>query len=367
MNMTRIQNLIYNLRSTDFTALALNPGATLTYLTGFNFHLMERPTVLLISQAGGAAIILPELELGKLNGTGLRGFSYGDNPAERAKAFADACEHLRIERGIIGLESTRFRFLELEYLRATIPYATYAPADTLLASLRMKKDEQEVGCMHKAVEIAEQALLETLPFIQPGRTEKEIASELTIHMMRAGCDTELPFQPIVSGGPNSANPHATPSDRPVQTGDLLVIDWGAAYNGYFSDLTRTLAVGEIEPEFQRIFEIVRQANTTARAVARPGITAGEVDKAARDLITKAGYGKYFTHRVGHGLGMEAHEEPYMFLESEYILEPGNTFTIEPGIYLPGRGGVRIEDDIVITNEGSESLSDFNRTLITVGI
>jgi Xaa-Pro dipeptidase len=148
---------------------------------------------------------------------------------------------------------------------------------------------------------------------------------------------------------------------------LLVIDWGAAYNGYFSDLTRTLAVGEIEPEFQRIFEIVRQANATARAVARSGITAGEVDKAARDLITKAGYGKYFTHRVGHGLGMEAHEEPYMFLENEYILEPGNTFTIEPGIYLPGRGGVRIEDDIVITNEGSESLSDFNRTLITVGI
>ncbi len=176
--------------------------------------------------------------------------------------------------------------------------------------------------------------------------------------MQAGSDTELPFQPIVSGGPNSANPHATPSERPLQSGDLLVIDWGASYNGYFSDITRTLAVGEIEPEFHQIYEIVRQANASARAVARPGISAGMVDKAARDVIASAGYGAYFTHRVGHGLGMEAHEEPYMFAENKTILEEGNTFTIEPGIYLPGRGGVRIEDDIVITAHSSESSDQF---------
>ncbi len=366
MNPIRFQTLIRGLKESRFAAIALNPGATLTYLTGFSFHLMERPTVLLLARNGEAAIVLPVLEMGKLAGTGLRGFSFGDNPAERTKAFQDACAYLHLNQGLIGIESTRFRFLEMDYLHSALPNSSFESVDSLLSSLRIRKDNQEVGFMHSAVEIAEQALTDTLPLICPGRTEREIASELTINLMRAGCDTELPFQPIVSSGPNSANPHANPSERPLQPGDLVVIDWGAAYNGYFSDLTRTLAVGEIEPEFQRIYEIVRQANASARAFARPGIPAGKVDEAARVVIAKAGYGKFFTHRVGHGLGMEAHEEPYMFQENEYSLETGNTFTIEPGIYLPGRGGVRIEDDIVITDDGSESLSTFNRTLITVG-
>ena len=266
MNQTRIQTLFNKLGKSSFTALAINPGATLTYLTGFHFHLMERPTLLLFTRKGEAAIVLPELEMGKLDGTGLHGFAYGDNPTERMKAFHDACLFLHLDNGVIGIRIHPYPLPGDGVPPHNHPeYTSYESADELLSSLRIKKDNQEVRSMHKAVEIAEQALTDTLPIIQPGRTEREIASELTIQLMRAGCDTELPFQPIVSGGPNSANPHATPSERPLQTGDLLVIDWGASYNGYFSDITRTLAVGQIEPEFHQIYEIVRQANASAQS------------------------------------------------------------------------------------------------------
>jgi len=208
-------------------------------------------------------------------------------------------------------------------------------------------------------------LIATQPIIKSGYTEKQIASELTIQILKNGADSELPFPPIVSAGENGANPHAVPSDRVLRKGDLIVIDWGCFYNGYTSDLTRTFAIGEIDPELKKIHEIVQEANAAGRLTAAPGKTCGSIDKAAREIITQAGYGQYFTHRLGHGIGMEAHEEPYMFTESARVLEPGMTFTVEPGIYLTGRGGVRIEDDVVITEDGSESLSDLPRRLINI--
>jgi Xaa-Pro dipeptidase len=152
----------------------------------------------------------------------------------------------------------------------------------------------------------------------------------------------------------------------LQAGDLLVIDWGAAHAGYFADLTRTFAVGEVEEEYRRIHELVQQANAAGRAAGKPGIPAGDVDRAARGVISAAGYGAYFTHRTGHGLGMEAHEPPFMFAENNLILAPGMTYTVEPGIYLPERGGVRIEDNIVVRPGGCESLSTMTRGLRRVG-
>ena len=144
----------------------------------------------------------------------------------------------------------------------------------------------------------------------------------------------MPFAPIVSGGPNAANPHAGPSERKLQAGDLLVVDWGAAYDGYISDLTRTFAVGEVDDEYKKIHTIVQAANAAGRAAGKPGVPCANVDKAARDVIENAGYGKYFTHRTGHGIGMEGHEEPYMRGDNMQLLEPGMAFTVEPGIYLP---------------------------------
>jgi Xaa-Pro dipeptidase len=265
----------------------------------------------------------------------------------------------------VGVEPRRLRVLELRMLEAAAPAARFDSAEAALSSLRLHKDGQETATMRRAVEIAQQALLSTLPSVGVGMTERELASELSAHLLRAGSQPEFPFAPIVSFGANSANPHAVPTDRKLGPGDLLLVDWGASYADYISDLTRTFAIGEVNPELERIASIVAEANTAGRLAAKPGVRAGDVDRAARAVIDQAGYGPYFTHRVGHGIGMESHEEPYLFAENELQLAPGMTFTVEPGIYLPGRGGVRIEDNLVITASGAETLSDLPRELIHI--
>jgi len=197
-------------------------------------------------------------------------------------------------------------------------------------------------------------------------TEKELSNELVMQLLTHGSEPEMPFSPIVSGGPNSANPHASPGERKLQRGDLLVVDWGAAFEGYISDLTRTFAVGDVDDECVKIHKIVQEANAAGRAAAGPGVPCANVDQAARGVIEKSGYGNYFTHRTGHGIGMEGHEEPYMRGDNMQILEAGMTFTVEPGIYLPNRNGVRIEDNVVVTESGAESLSDMPRGMRAVG-
>ena len=186
-----------------------------------------------------------------------------------------------------------------------------------------------------------------------------------MQLMRHGSNPRLPFFPIVSSGPNSANPHAAPSERKLTVGDLLVIDYGANVNGYFSDITRTFAIGEVDPEYRKIAEIVLAANQAGHAAAGPGVPASKVDQAAREVIEAAGYGEFFFHRTGHGLGLEGHEEPYIRSDSDLPLAVGNTFTIEPGIYLPDRNGVRIEDDVYITETGCQSFTNLPRELITL--
>ena len=192
-------------------------------------------------------------------------------------------------------------------------------------------------------------------------TEKQVAALLKVEMLRAGGE-EMSFSPIVVAGPNSASPHATPGDRPIQPGDLIVVDCGVTVGGYAADITRTFVVGELEPEMAHVYEVVRAANAAGRAAVGPGVPAEEVDWAARAVIEEAGYGEYFIHRTGHGLGLEVHEPPYIVAGNGRLLQPGMTFTVEPGIYLPGRGGVRIEDDVVVTPSGVESLTTFPREL-----
>jgi Xaa-Pro dipeptidase len=367
MTGERFQRLFHAIENTavDMDAVALNPGPTLTYMTGLGFHLMERPTVLLAAPGQEPALVLPALEMTKAQSAAvtLKLFPYSDNPESWAGAFAEAGQAMGLDGKRIGVEPNRMRVLELRFLEGALPSAQFLSAEAVFNGLRMQKDAHEVSAMRQAVRIAQQALQATLPYIRTGVSERQIASELVINLLRAGSDPEMPFHPIVSGGPHSADPHASPSDRPLQKGDLLVIDWGASANGYVSDLTRTFAIGAIEPEYQRIYELVRLANEAGRAAARPEIAAGDVDRAARAVIEDGGYGEFFFHRVGHGIGMEGHEPPYMFGENRLMLQPGMAFTVEPGIYLPGRGGVRIEDNVVITADGAETLSDMPRALM----
>ncbi len=366
MTTARFDKLAASLRTSGLDAVILNPGPTLTYLTGLRFHLMERPVVLLFAPDKTPAIVLPELEMQKMRGQPFTPFPYDENPAEWEAAFRGAVQSLGLDGKRIGVEPRQLRLLDFRFVRDAAPEAEFPDASSALAELRVRKDQAEVQAMRRAVKIAQEALEATVPLIKIGMTEKEVSAELVVQLLKHGSEPEMPFSPIVSAGPNSANPHAAPTDRKLQRGDLLVVDWGAACDGYISDLTRTFAVGQADAECARIHKIVQEANAAGRAAAKPGVPCAEVDRAARQVIEQAGYGIYFTHRTGHGIGMEAHEEPYMRGDNLQLLEPGMAFTVEPGIYLPEHNGVRIEDNVVITESGAESLSDMPREMRAVG-
>jgi Xaa-Pro dipeptidase len=368
MTLARLNNLTASLSTSHLEAVILNPGPTLTYLTGLHFHLMERPVVLFVGPGQEPVLVLPELEMLKVEQAPfkIQSISYGENPSEWDLAFRDAARILNLDGKRIGVEPRQLRLLEFGHVKGVAPESDILDASDVLSRLRMKKDKAEVDLMRRAVKIAQDALEAAIPTIKIGMTEHELSSELVIQLLKNGSDPEFPFAPIISGGPNSANPHASPSERKLQAGDMLVVDWGAAYHGYISDLTRTFAVGDVTDEYKKIHKIVQESNAAGRAAGKPGVPCANVDKAARDVIEKYGFGKFFTHRTGHGIGMEGHEDPYMCSDNMQLLEPGMAYTVEPGIYLAGRNGVRIEDNVVVTDTGSESLSDMEREMVVLG-
>jgi len=368
MISSRLSKLSESLQNSTLDALALNAGPSLVYLTGLHFHLSERPVVALFTADHEPVIILPELEMLKVKGLPykIKAFPYGENPAEWEDVFHKAVTALSLNGKRIGMEPRQMRLLEFRQVKSVAPEADFPDASEVVSSLRVCKDADEVAAMRKAVKVAQSALEATIPLIKTGMTEKELASELVVQLLRHGSQSEMPFAPIVSGGPNSANPHASPSDRKIRAGDLLVVDWGAGVDGYISDLTRTFAVGEVEAEYRKIHQIVLEANAAARAAGKPGAPCANVDIATRTVIEKGGYGQYFTHRTGHGIGLEGHEDPYMRGDNMQLLEPGMAYTVEPGIYLPERGGVRIEDNMVITKTEAQCLSDMSRELRVIG-
>ncbi|MFZ6027952.1 MAG: M24 family metallopeptidase [Chloroflexota bacterium] len=365
---TRQNRLRRAMEANGLQNLALNPGPTLTYLTGLHFHLMERPTVLLFSVHGTPILLLPELEQAKTQHLpySIETIPFNDDPSTWQGVFHRAVQATNWQGQAVGVEPARWRFLELDYCQAASPSTKFVSASAVLDSLRLCKDANEIVAMRKSVTIAQEALLATLPAAVPGVSERQLAAELTAQLLHCGSESELPFSPIVASGENTANPHATPSDRRLQRGDLLLFDWGASYDGYISDLTRTFAIGTADEELRRVADVVLQANQAGRNIARAGISASAVDAAARQVIESAGYGQFFIHRTGHGIGMEAHEPPYLHAGNRQALQPGMTFTIEPGIYLPGRGGVRIEDNVVIGENGAETLSSLPRELAVLG-
>jgi Xaa-Pro dipeptidase len=227
MNNQRLNRLHQLMDKAEFDAVAINPGPSFTYITGMRFHLMERPTVLLISQKADPILVLPKLEALKIQQCPLPivDFTYDDNPDNWQVAFNDAAKKAGLDGKQIGVEANRLRFLELQFLQTAAPDARFLAAGSAMDDLRIHKDRQEVEYMRHAVDIAQKALTATLPYIGVGVSERTIASELMLQLLRAGSDSDFPFSPIVSGGPNGANPHASPTNRELQSGDLLVIDW----------------------------------------------------------------------------------------------------------------------------------------------
>jgi Xaa-Pro dipeptidase len=237
-------------------------------------------------------------------------------------------------------------------------------ADDLLSELRMIKDVDEISCIEKAVQISEQALRQTFDAIQVGMSERDIAHLLEANLQACGSD-ELAFKTIVHGGGNTALPHCGPLDYQVQAGDPLIFDFGGMYQGYCADITRVVFLGEPSRQFQEFYQVVQHANEQARAAAKPGVTAESLDITTKQIFADAGYARLVRHRTGHGLGLDIHEAPYISQGSQEALQPGMVFTIEPGIYELGCIGVRIEDDVLITENGSRSLSTLGRELYVI--
>lgn len=347
------------MRDEKIDILALNPGPTLFYLTGLEFHLSERPILCLIIPQSNPIFVLPELETGKLEDLPfpVQVHEYGEDPAVWDKTFNEAIRAAGLDGKTIGFEPRRMRLLESGYINKSDTKFQIINAEECISELRMIKELIEINAVRNAVNIAQSAFLNTIPKIQENVSERFMASELTLQLLRLQSDPEFPFTPIVQSGPNSAVPHLHPTERRFNPGEPIVIDWGARFQGYISDLTRTFFIGKPNDEMEKVFQIVLAANFAAKSAARPDVPAGKVDEAARTVIEEAGYGKFFIHRTGHGIGLEGHESPYIRSGNDKLLKPGMTFTIEPGIYIPGLGGVRIEDDILITETGIESLSN----------
>ncbi|WP_420630699.1 M24 family metallopeptidase [Candidatus Leptofilum sp.] len=367
MNQNRLDKLTHQILAHGVDGIALVPGPNMAYLSGIHSHVSERPIVLFFPADDEPAIVIPGLEAMKARAAGIpeeRIFGWSDDEGYTA-AFQQACAHLELSDYLLGVEALHMRVLELELLKRYAPGLTTTHAEPILMALRAVKDAKEIAAIERAIGVAERAMERLIPQIEIGMTEKQIAAMLTQLQLNEGADGIF-FGPIVSGGPNGASPHATPTERPLQEGDLLVIDWGCLVDDYPSDITRTFAVGAIDAELRHVYETVKLANQQGVLASRPGATGQDVDRAAREVIDDAGYGDYFIHRTGHGLGVEGHEPPYMMEANTEPLVAGNVFTVEPGIYLPGRAGVRIEDNIVITPDGHRSLTTMTRELITVG-
>jgi Xaa-Pro dipeptidase len=360
----RIERLSQQLEMHALDYLVLIPGANFTYFTGLRKELSERPFVGFFPASGTPAFIVPRLEQTATEESlpyGGAFYVYTDEDGYE-RAFKRTCSDLAGK--CLGIEYRSMRLLELRQIEKAAPGSSFEEADPFLAQLRMIKDTEEIATMREAVRISEEALRATLDQVRPGQTEMEVQNLLHIELLHRGAHG-MGFDPLILSGPRAALPHATTADRTLQSGDCLIIDFGGKIGSYTADITRTVAIGTNNPEWKEIYAIVKEANAAAHRLAKPNVKAENVDRAARSVIEKAGYGEYFTHRTGHGLGLDVHEPPYIVAGDKTPLQSGMTFTIEPGIYIPGKYGVRIEDDVLITEDGCETLSTFPRELIAI--
>ena len=262
---------------------------------------------------------------------------------------------------VIGFEEDRMTVADYRAYEEKL-HCELHPASDVMRQLRQSTDEWEIALMTRAQRIAEQAFRQLLDELRPGMTERQLAARLQYLAISLGAE-KMSFDTIVASGPNGSMPHAVPMDRAVQEGDFITFDFGCVYEGYCSDMTRTVAVGQVSQEMEQVYNIVKQAQQAGLEAARAGKTGREVDAAARDIIKAAGYGEYFGHSLGHSLGLEVHESPNATPSNDKPLPLHAVISVEPGIYLPGRFGVRIEDVVVLEENGCRNLMELSKELL----
>ena len=364
------------MENTELDAVAIVPGANFKKIFARDFQLMERPLLVIIPADGKAVAIVPSLEISsfekinlkceRLDETFAKILSWHDQDGYR-KAFQDAADSLpqlkKAQR--FGLEAQRMRAFEQMALQEAFPEANFVDAHVAISSIRLKKTADEITQIKKAIKISEDALKATILEVKVGQSEKEIEAILLKQIFSHNADG-LAFNPIVAAGDNSAQPHAQArANYRIKQGDALLIDFGASWNGYNADITRTFFVSEVSKDDQEFYQTVLEANERGRKVSKPGITAAEVDDAVQLILENSKFAAYAKHKTGHGLGLDVHEEPHIMRGNNQALSEGMVFTIEPGLYRK-ECGVRIEDVVVLTESANECLTTFPRELQIVG-
>jgi Xaa-Pro aminopeptidase len=350
----KINKLRASFKEWNIDGLLLTSQVNLRYMTGF-------------TGSSGLAVISSD------RAVFITDFRYVDQANEQVEGFeiiqhtgnlvGKAVETMKdMKLNAIGFEQDKMVYGTYAAYVKEYPDADFVPTSQLVEKLRLIKTPEEIKILEEAAKIADEAFNHILTFIKPGITELSVANELEFYMRKLGA-SESSFDTIVASGARSALPHGVASEKVIEFGDFVTLDYGAYYKGYSSDITRTVSVGKPSDKMKEIYRIVLDAQLHARKHIKPGMTGKEADALARGLIAEKGYGENFGHSTGHGLGMEVHENPALSVRSDWVLEKGMVVTVEPGIYVSGLGGVRIEDDIVLTEDGNRSLIHSPKELI----
>lgn len=356
--MTRINKVLEIMAKLQVDSVIIKDVTTIRYLTGFtgdsSLLYLDRQQGVLITDGRYTEQAKHEIKLFKvLEYTPVNGRSIW----EAAAGLAQKAGSL-----VIGFDGACYSYNDYVTLQELVGETPLESID--LSAIRMIKDKKELDLLVKAASIADEAFIKLLDDIQPGRTERSLAGRLEYYMRALGSE-KTSFDTIVASGARSALPHGMASDKVVEIGDFITFDFGAVYQGYHSDMTRTLVLGMANSWHKEIYTIVEEAQLKGFKAAQAGMTGRELDAVVRKVITDCGYGDYYVHGTGHGVGLEIHEMPNINKRGETVLQTGMIFTIEPGIYIPGKGGVRIEDTVVLTEEGARALNGVKKQLIEI--
>lgn len=348
------------LKEEQIDGALLTSVENVTYTTGFRSDPHERWLAVWIPAEGESILICPGMETEDAKAAGwngrIIGYSDTQSPLHLLKDEINNVNSLAVEKNHLTVD-------RMELFQRVFGDCRITSAEHLLNDLRVIKTASEIKLLEKAASFADFAIETACSELAEGKTELEVLAKVEFELKKKGI-TEMSFSTMVLTGENASSPHGTPGDSKIKKGDLVLFDLGVVYQGYCSDITRTVAFGEISDKQREIYETVLKAEMTALEMVKPGVKTSELDLAARKVIEDAGYGDYFPHRLGHGLGLNVHEYPSITSESDIVLKAGMTFTIEPGIYVPGVAGVRIEDDVLVTESGYETLTKFPKTLQT---
>jgi len=363
--LQRMDAVRSNLVRVDAAAAIFGLSSNLRYLTGFSDEPGERLLLLMLPREGEGTLIVPELYADQIEiqspAATLRVWSDGEDPW---KLVQEVAQQLSSLSGRLLLDDSLWAMFALP-VQETFSGRAFGLASHVMKGLRERKEESEIAAMKRAGEIADAAYTSVTAERISGLTEVELASRLESAMLAGGADG-IAFETLVASGSNSALPHYRAGMQRIESGDVVILDFGCRVNGYCSDMTRTVVCGEPDRELCGIHDAVRRAHEAGREMVRIGVGAQEIDAAARNVLADAGYGANFTHRTGHGIGLDVHESPYIVEGNEQRLDLGMAFSIEPGAYFAGAHGVRIEDVVVVTEEGAEAMTQAPHELRCVG-